>query len=269
MEHLRMIVSNVQEFVGAIELIGAEFTDEDQYEPPWFRGAGSEDFPLIPGIYRTQSGRSELADDETRNEFMRRAIPLVSERRPSDDWEWYFLMQHYRAPTRLLDWTDSALIALYFALGSVSVDEPRPAKPIVWVLNPFTLNQKSNMTTPADVKWEEVKPYLPAPYSYKKLPKYPIAIDPPLAAQRLLVQHSHFTIHGHDMRGIDQMQQEVGLARDLRKIIIDDRTQGVDYWRWHLGLLGITETTIFPDLEGLARELRMEYKLDIARPKST
>jgi hypothetical protein len=35
-----------------------------------------------------------------------------------------------------------------------------------------------------------------------------------------------------------------------------------EYLQWHLGLLGITETSIFPDLEGLARELRWEYDLD-------
>ena len=33
--------------------------------------------------------------------------------------------------------------------------------------------------------------------------------------------------------------------------------------------LGITETSIFPDLEGLARELRLEYRLDRTRPKTT
>ena len=53
--------------------------------------------------YRSESGREKYAEDEVRSEFKRRALPLVAERPPRDDWEWYYLMQHYGAPTRLLD----------------------------------------------------------------------------------------------------------------------------------------------------------------------
>ena len=148
-------------------------------------------------------------------------------------------MQHYRAPTRLLDWTDAALVALYFALSSWSPaggDARREARPAVWALNPWALNRRSGYRGPVGADFPGVIRYLPASYtSRRRIPPYPLAIDPDFAAQRMLVQHSHFTIHGCDTRGIDQMKE--------------------------LTLAGITETTVFPDLEGLASELKNEYQI--------
>ena len=195
---------------------------------------------------------------------------MVADRAPRNDWEWYFLMQHFRAPTRLLDWTDSAFVALYFAITSWKpASAKKKAVPAVWALNPFTLNWETIKKWGAvGGSWKEAQPYLPEVYRDAKLPKYPIAIDPELTAQRMVVQRSHFTIHGSDMRSMEEMREEIGLHRDLFKVIIDIDGDGVDYLKWHLTLLGITETALFPDLEGLARELRSEYGLDKSRPIS-
>lgn len=84
-----------------------------------------------------------------------------------------------------------------------------------------------------------------------------------------MVQHSHFTIHGKDVRGIDEMRERLPLQRGLFKITIDADQDGIEYMQQQLVINGITETTIFPDLEGLARELRLEYRLDASRPTAT
>ena len=248
-----------------VEQILNLWTDETGIETPWFRGAGDSNFKLVPGLYRSAAGREENADDELRTEFSRKALAFVADRVPGNDWEWYFLMQHYRAPTRLLDWTDAALVALYFALTSWAPRKTTKVphtKPAVWALNPFTLNKYSHSYGPVNTNFEEARPYLPDPYAREKLPEFPIAIDPPFTAQRMLVQHSHFTLHGRDVRGLDEMQDELSLRNGLYKVTIDLNQDGIEYLQQHLAVLGVTETTIFPDLEGLARELRIDYRLD-------
>jgi hypothetical protein len=50
-------------------------------------------------------------------------------------------MQHYGLPTRLLDWSREALVALLFALGEPVNDVERNHDKVVWVLDPVRLNK--------------------------------------------------------------------------------------------------------------------------------
>lgn len=263
---VRESAETIAEFVEWAEQIVDLCSTEEEYIGPWFRGMGSSRFHLVPSLYRSEAGREAFADDELRSEFARRALPLVAERPPRDDWEWYSLMQHYGAPTRLLDWTDSALVALYFAISSYQADHRTVASngPVVWALNPWVLNAKGTVRVygPAGTGAADIQGYLAAPYSDKKwLPKYPIALDPTFIAQRMLAQHSHFTLHGFDVRGLEEMKDELELGNALLKVGIRSRDESLRTMRQRIALLGISETTIFPDLGGLSRELRLEYDI--------
>src|SRR5260370_289457 len=109
MSEVQRIVT-IAEYVQWVEDAGDRFNQEEN-EALWFRGHGNASYRLIPSLYRSPECVKENADDELRTEFERRALPMIADRPPRNEWEWYFVMQHYGAPTRLLDWTDSALVA--------------------------------------------------------------------------------------------------------------------------------------------------------------
>jgi len=63
-------------------------------------------------------------ENDLYDEFRRNAVVRSDEKTSEEDWDWdsYFLMQHHNGPTRLLDWSDGALMALHFALRNKADD---------------------------------------------------------------------------------------------------------------------------------------------------
>ena len=111
------------------DLIKAVRNDSSSWhpkEPRWFRGEPVVDIALMPTLYRPPGfaphENALLQMFRTRASGFHDAVPM---REHTD--QWLFLARHAGLPTRLLDWSESALIALYFALK-----EP---KPVLWMLS--------------------------------------------------------------------------------------------------------------------------------------
>jgi FRG domain len=259
-----MNIESLAEFVDETSSLRDEWFPTEQTWGPWFRGQANATWHLIPGLYRHRTTtRPDLRylEDELRQEFLVRA-PNFTNLQPRNPWAWYFLMRHSLAPTRLLDWTEGALIALYFAVR----DNVGNLDAAVWALDPWWLNKRvlnrSEVYSPetmSDVDLERYKPWLPVLFAEDPfLPELPIAVYPAYSAQRISTQRSCFTLHGRSTSAFQDLSVES--QNGLRKFTI--AASCVSKIRKQLLTCGVDEVTVYPDLDGLGRYLSFVAKTE-------
>jgi hypothetical protein len=231
----------------------------------WYRGVQKSYWALTPKLYRVDDQVKSLLqiEDEIREEFVRRA-PSLNQYKPDNAWEWYFLMQHYGAATRLLDWTEDPQVGLYFAVK----DSEGLHDAAVWVLDAWRLNKEKNVVGRYEVlptgspglsrlDIRRYRPWLPdrfdAEQQLKK--KFPVAVYPNHFDRRIAAQRSCFTVHGVKKKGLDNIFP--ASKRLLSKILIP--SYATEQIRDELNSYGMDEATIYPDMEGLGKSVKATW----------
>jgi len=168
-------------------------------------------------------------------------------------------MQHYRTPTRLLDWTENALVALYFAVSAPGSEDGE-----VWAMLPWALNSQggAGWGIPMPSESPHVKYLLAEPYwagtavqlaereGLKEPVRTPLALEPPLLFPRMAVQASTFTIHPYPELG-KTIEDVLPNPEHLVRYIVPASYK--PDLLCQLRVLGFSDRHLFPDLEGLSR----------------
>jgi FRG domain len=216
----------------------------------WFRGHAKEAYCLIPTIARELSycgkHRTLTLSDEwvLMHRFRRRSYVLLD--RAISPVEVLFLARQHGLPTRLIDWTANALIALYFACSDAADDDgrlwimlPRETRSDVDVFDLIEIGQETELIERANASGIKIL--------------FPFVNSPRMAAQE-----GAYTIHPNPWRPLDCYREEPFEPEhlDIERLDAWSIPKGAKLGILRqLNALGITRRTAFPDLDGIAHSL--------------
>jgi hypothetical protein len=245
----------------------------------WYRGQGRRSYKLEPGLYRSRLAAYAYDEFSLVSAFQSLASPYANPR-PENPWEWYFLAQHHRLPTRLLDWTESLLVAVYFALADTFEGQDQAAlraaisstasaplfdadSPAVWVFDPGTLNRWSRgadgVYAPPN---HDIDAYHWASETLGQpdAEANPIAILAPRQNARIIAQQGTFTLHGSLRTPLDDLAATQDPSSIVHLGCIElDRSRAASIWD-ELRLVGVSRPTVFPELDSIAEYVKFNYQ---------
>ena len=229
------------------DLLSASRSVSSRSRLAWWRGQGQSTWTLQPKVHRVQA--HDVYESNIITKFMQLA-PARHARCPGvgDRAQWLFLAQHYGLPTRLLDWSESPLVALYFAVADEANDSKSGA---IWSLDPFALNRSSiGANVVLSSASDDVLRLIHAAFNHEaQRTEEWLALFPDEVDVRLMVQLAGFTIHGSPA----PLDRSKGRRSFLQRFVIPRRVKAS--LRDELRTLGIRQRSIFPDLYNLSLDL--------------
>ncbi len=246
-------LSDLTELVAAAREVIKPFNNDTA----WWRGHANVEWRLVPLAFRRNPERPGQFYDETAliGHFVSRAPSRSHRPYPDakDFFGWLFLAQHYGLPTRLLDWTENPLVAVYFAVLEHPNDDG-----CIWALWPTRLNRFFDAANGlVQIRDPRVRKIAKSAFTGRRLPEDvpAMAIDGQEIDPRMLAQMSRFTLHSNRTSSLEG--GEPASLNWLRQFVIPKDAKA--RVRAQLSALGIRRSNLFPDLASLAAELKSSF----------
>jgi hypothetical protein len=256
------LITSVADFVEKVQSL---YKNKNSQKHLFFRGHSNIKFKLFPSIFRKAPNKIFYCEKDVILDFKQYA----SEHNISYDFtkdldKVLCDMQHNGIPTRLLDWTVSPLVALYFACEN---DFRKDGN--VWVFDPWKYNRKIfnsqtkihpqihdiNVIARAllGLKWTQcdIEKYLFKEYAYDPPIdlRQPFAFVAPFTNKRKVFQRGVFLIYG---KNIKRPFEEVELAQDVIDFFTIPKECKTTIIQ-ELNNLYINSYTIYPDYSGMKK----------------
>jgi hypothetical protein len=234
-------LSTIEEYLKLIKQTKEENIRSGNFKDFVFRGQ-TVDSPLISKLGRLKA-KGDLLEVERKllQEFKRTNPLLIEVHHPMDDWDYLTLGQHYGLPTRLLDWSNNALAALWFATAESPENGSSNPYSIVWILmaQEEDYNIDIEVSHPFDVPSTRV-------------------VYPRIIKQRINNQSGVFSVSSsRELIEKTHMNETEAFSNKLIKVRIP--LSSLNEIRKDLNTLGVNAFTIFPELEGLCSYLQWTY----------
>lgn len=292
-------INDVVDYLNYIEILNQEYSATPLLSNPinsqfLFRGMENSSYSLLPSVFRKvkikQSGgkienyKYLALNEETdilKNFIQEASAYIYNLNSISQKFvRWIELAQHYGVPTRLLDWSNNPLVALYFACESNSQEEA-----IVWILHRGNyvkyISKEANYVNNKKKIEELIEELLSESDAEKQetiMPKLPFIYTPYYFDNRMSAQGSWFMVWGTKKDALENMVEDtyyMNLPDKERNTHVYGQEQEENFlFRFlisksnkqsimrQLDHIGINAKTLFPGLDGIGKYIERKYRFD-------